>query len=87
MACTSKGIYAASFNTRTGALGTPTLAGESVNPSYLAVHPGGRFLYAVNEIDDWKVSTAAGAAGAAGGKPEKTGASRRSPSSRAASCA
>jgi 6-phosphogluconolactonase len=73
VACTSKGIYAASFNTRTGALGTPTLAAESVNPSYLAVHPGGRFLYAVNEIDDWKASTAAGAAAAAGGKPEKTG--------------
>ena len=28
----------------------PVLAGRSENPSFLAFHPGGRFLYAVNEV-------------------------------------
>jgi 6-phosphogluconolactonase len=28
----------------------PELAGESSNPSFLAIHPSGRFLYTVNEI-------------------------------------
>jgi 6-phosphogluconolactonase len=63
-ACSSKGIYRAQFNLRTGAVSKPALAAVSENPSYLAVHPGGKFLYAVNEVGDWK-----------GGKPgEKTGA-------------
>jgi 6-phosphogluconolactonase len=52
--CTSKGIYAASFDVRTGKLSQPTLAAEADNPSYLAVHPSGKFLYAVNEVGDWK---------------------------------
>jgi 6-phosphogluconolactonase len=51
--CTSKGIYRASFDPRTGALGKPVLAAESDNPSYLAVHPGGKYLYAVNEVSDF----------------------------------
>ncbi len=33
-------------------LSAPELAAKSVNPSFLAVHPSGRFLYAVNEVDD-----------------------------------
>lgn len=49
----SKGIYAARFDAKTGVLGEPALAAESVNPSFLAVHPSGRFLYAVNEIDNF----------------------------------
>jgi 6-phosphogluconolactonase len=53
-ACTSKGIYAASFDPKTGRLGQPALAAEADNPSYLAVHPNGRVLYAVNEVGDWK---------------------------------
>lgn len=46
----SKGIYAAHFDTRTGKLGEPILAGEMTNPSFLAVHPNQRFLYAVGEF-------------------------------------
>ena len=53
-ACTSKGIYSASFDPKSGVLGPPTLAAEADNPSYLAIDPSGKFLYAVNEIDDWK---------------------------------
>lgn len=52
--CTSKGIYRASFDPRTGTLGEPALAAESDNPSYLAISADGRHLYAVNEVDDYK---------------------------------
>jgi 6-phosphogluconolactonase len=46
---TSKGIYAYKFQAGTGKLTSIGLAGESSNPSFLAVHPNQRFLYAVNE--------------------------------------
>lgn len=45
----SKGIYVSRLNAASGAVTAPELAAETANPSYLAVHPGGRFLYAVNE--------------------------------------
>src|SRR5574341_1253837 len=45
----SKGIYVARFDTATGKLGQPGLAGEVVNASFLTIHPNGRFLYAVSE--------------------------------------
>jgi 6-phosphogluconolactonase len=51
--CTSKGIYRARFDVRTGELGAPVLAAESDNPSYLAISPNGKFLYAVNEVGDF----------------------------------
>lgn len=47
----SQGIYVARFDTRTGALADPVLAAESRNPSFLAVHPNRRFLYAVGEVN------------------------------------
>jgi len=47
---TSKGIYVARFDTATGALSAPELAAEARNPSFLALHPNGRFLYAVGEL-------------------------------------
>jgi 6-phosphogluconolactonase len=53
-ACTSKGIYSATFDPRTGTLGAPTLAVEADNPSYLALHPSGKYLYVANEVGDWK---------------------------------
>ena len=48
----SKGIYAYRFKESTGEvtpLGTAGLAAETENPSFVAVHPNQRFLYAVNE--------------------------------------
>ena len=47
----SKGIYRLELDLASGKLSVPKLAGNAVNPSFLAIHPGGRFLYAVNEID------------------------------------
>jgi 6-phosphogluconolactonase len=60
---TSKGIYVSRLDPDTGALTPPELATEAVNPSWLAVHPSGRFLYAANEIDDFE-GAGAGAASA-----------------------
>jgi 6-phosphogluconolactonase len=49
----SKGIYTARFDQATGKLSAPELAAETKNPSFLAVHPTGPFLYAVAEIDNF----------------------------------
>src|SRR4051794_38046449 len=47
----SNGIYAYRFDSATGKLTSLGLAGESSNPSFVAVHPNHRFLYAVSELD------------------------------------
>src|SRR5581483_8640305 len=56
----SKGIYVSRLNSETGELSTPELAAETKSPSYLAVHPSRRFLYAVNELGDEDSETAPG---------------------------
>jgi 6-phosphogluconolactonase len=48
---TSTGIYVSRFDSTTGKLTAPQLAAESDEPSFLAVTPDHRFLYAVNEIN------------------------------------
>ena len=45
----SKGIYRSKMDARTGKLSEPELAAEMGSPSFLAVHPNGKFLYAVGE--------------------------------------
>jgi len=47
----SKGIYVYNFDPGTGKLTSLGVAAESEDPSFLAVHPSSRYLYAVNEID------------------------------------
>jgi 6-phosphogluconolactonase len=47
----SQGIYVSRFDSTTGKLSTPELAAEITNPTFLAVAPGGNFLYAVSEVD------------------------------------
>jgi 6-phosphogluconolactonase len=54
----SKGIYAYRFQPATGRLTSIGLAGESENPSFLALHPNHRFLYAVNEISNYEGQSA-----------------------------
>ena len=49
----SKGIYRTTFDPKTGELSEPVVAGETVNPTFLAIHPTGKFLYAVGEIEDF----------------------------------
>jgi 6-phosphogluconolactonase len=48
----SKGIYLMELDLRSGTLGTPQLAAEAIDPSFLAVHPSRKFLYAVSERGD-----------------------------------
>ncbi len=65
---TSKGIYAYRWEPETGELheaglhpgaptagtpGNPGLAAESENPTYLAVDPEAKYLFAANELDDF----------------------------------
>src|SRR4051812_29756822 len=50
----SKGIYAYRFDATTGEAKPLGLVAESENPSFLAAHPNRKFLYAVNEIDDFE---------------------------------
>ncbi len=45
----SQGIYLMDLDLASGKLGAPRLAAEAVDPSFLAIHPGGKFLYAVSE--------------------------------------
>jgi 6-phosphogluconolactonase len=47
----SRGIYLLELDRSSGRfVSGPALAGETENPSFLALHPNGRFLYAVNEL-------------------------------------
>jgi len=50
----SKGIYVFRFDSSTGKLTPIGLAAESNNPSYLAIHPNHRFLYAAIETGDFE---------------------------------
>src|ERR1700746_1053963 len=50
----SKGIYAYRFDADTGQITSLGLAAETTNPSFVALPPNGRFLYAVNEVQNYK---------------------------------
>jgi 6-phosphogluconolactonase len=50
----SKGVYVARFNTATGKLGDVDLAAETPSPSFLAIHPNQKFLYAANEVSQYE---------------------------------
>jgi 6-phosphogluconolactonase len=50
----SKGIYAYRFDPGSLQLASIGLAAQTENPSFLAVHPNHRFLYAVNEVGNYE---------------------------------
>jgi 6-phosphogluconolactonase len=50
----SKGIYRARLNVTTGALSPAEVAAEMKDPSFLALHPNRKFLYAIEESSDPK---------------------------------
>jgi 6-phosphogluconolactonase len=54
----SKGIYGYRFQPATGQLTPIGLVAETENPSFLALHPNRRFLYAVNEISNYEGQSA-----------------------------
>jgi 6-phosphogluconolactonase len=49
----SRGIYRAELDLAAGRLESLRLAAEVVNPSFLAIHPSHKFLYAVGEVGDF----------------------------------
>ncbi len=48
----SRGIYVSRFDPVTGKLGAPELAAATKNPSFLAVSPDAKCLYAVSELNE-----------------------------------
>jgi 6-phosphogluconolactonase len=60
---TDDGIGLASLDASTGALVTARTVAETPDPSYLVLSEDGRFLYAVNELDDGLVSAFSVASG------------------------
>jgi 6-phosphogluconolactonase len=52
----SKGIYAVEFDAATGRLSAPTLAAATRNPSFLALSPDRKHLYAVSESEAMAVA-------------------------------
>jgi 6-phosphogluconolactonase len=51
---TSKGIYAYSFDATTGELTQTGLAVEADNPTFLALAPNGKTLFAANELNNYE---------------------------------
>lgn len=54
----SKGIYRSTLDLETGRLSSPVLAAEVASPSFIEIHPNGKFLYAVSETGDAGTVTA-----------------------------
>jgi 6-phosphogluconolactonase len=48
----SRGIYLLDLDLKSGKLGEPRVACEAIDPSFLAIHPSGKYLYAVSERSD-----------------------------------
>ena len=51
---TSQGVYAYRFDPDGAKLTPIGLVAQTINPSFLAVHPNHQFLYAVNEVGNYK---------------------------------
>jgi len=56
----SKGIYAYRYDAKTAQITALGLAAETTNPSWVTLHPNGRFLYAVNEVGNYKGPSSGG---------------------------
>jgi 6-phosphogluconolactonase len=65
----SKGIYTYQFDSSTGKLSSIGLVAETPAPSFLAIAAGGKFLYAVNELEKYN-GQASGAVSAFAVQPD-----------------
>jgi 6-phosphogluconolactonase len=65
----SRGIYLFRMDPTSGQLAAEGIAAETIHPSFLAIHPNRRFLYAANEIGEFE-ATAGGAVSAFAIDPE-----------------
>jgi 6-phosphogluconolactonase len=50
----AKGIYAYRFDAKTGKAAPLGLMAETPNPTFLAIHPNGKYLYAINEVNTFQ---------------------------------
>ncbi len=57
---TGKGIYAFRYDAKTARVNELRLAAETTNPTWFAVHPNGRFLYAVSEVGNYQGANSGG---------------------------
>lgn len=55
-----KGIYAYRYDASTAKITSLGVAAETTNPSWVAIAPNGRFLYAVNEVGNYAGSNSGG---------------------------
>ena len=46
----SEGIYVSTLDDATGELSQPRVAARLTNPSFVAIHPSGNYLYSVSEV-------------------------------------
>lgn len=51
---TSKGIYVYRYDAATSKVRSIGLAAQTINPSFVAIHPNHNFLYAVNEVGNFQ---------------------------------
>jgi 6-phosphogluconolactonase len=56
----SQGVYRMELDLASGKLTEPVVAGKGDNPSFLALHPGGKYLYAVEETWDFPTKKGTG---------------------------
>src|SRR5579875_1180801 len=49
-----EGIYLFEMDRQSGALSQRRLVAKSANPSWIVIHPSRRYLYAVNEVDNYE---------------------------------
>jgi 6-phosphogluconolactonase len=56
----SQGVYVAEFDTATGKLGEAKLAAKVSQPSFVAIHPSGKYVYTCNETDNFNGEKAGG---------------------------
>jgi 6-phosphogluconolactonase len=82
----SKGIYRFEFDAATGKLTDRAVAGETSNPSFLALSPDRRFLYAVSEISDFEGKKTGAVAAFAVGKDGNLTALNKQPSAGTGPC-
>jgi len=55
-----KGIYVYRYDANTHQVTPLGLAAETTNPSWIVLHPNGRFLYAANEVGNYKGANSGG---------------------------
>jgi 6-phosphogluconolactonase len=53
-AANGEGIYLFEMDSATGGLSLVKLAAKTANPTWITVHPSGRYLYASNEVADYE---------------------------------